>query len=117
MNASSHRRRALDHLPWSKSSGVETAPVFKPRTVEFYRGGKDNFTAFPYDKVIWVNFWKSRGVIVHFASHTIHIAGSDIVAVYEGLRDQTLKSVGPAEDPVGPRTTTTSGSVPMWGEL
>lgn len=90
------RRRALDHLPWGSHSKQSARPT--PRAIEFYRGGKDDYTAFPYTQLVWVNYFKSYGIVVHFGSHTVHILGQKLEAVYEGIRDQTLDSVGPEEE-------------------
>jgi len=98
MNAGSKtgRRRALDHLPWGSQAKRPAGP--SPRAIEFYRGGKDDYTSFPYTQLIWVNYFKSYGIVVHFGSHTVHILGQALEAVYQGIRDQTLDSVGPEEE-------------------
>ena len=95
-NTKSGRRRALDHLPWGKPT--EPPPGTGPRSLEFQRGEKNDTTAFPYQQLIWVNYLKKYGIIVHFGSHTVHVLGSNLENVYEGIRDQTLAIVKP-EDP------------------
>lgn len=102
MSTKQPRKRALDHISLSKPT--PTTPTFTPRVIEFYRGKKDNYVAFPFDKLVWVNFYKSKGIILHFASHTVHVVGSNIEDVYHGVRDQTLRSIGPALDAIGPKT-------------
>jgi|GEM_PF-7106160 len=95
VNTKPGRRRALDHLPWGKPA--EAAPGSGPRAIEFQRGGKNDITAFPYQQLIWVNYFKKYGIIVHFGSHTVHVLGSNLESVYEGIRDQTLTIVKPEE--------------------
>lgn len=96
------RRRALDSLPVRVASAV--APRFPERSVEIYRGGRDDWTVFPYDKLVWMNYQPGKGIQLHFASHLVFIVGHNLTALYQHLRDQDAKSVGPEEGPQGPCT-------------
>lgn len=95
------RRRALDHLPVQTTSPKAGPPVWI-RAVEIYRGGRDDFTVFPYDKLVWLNYQPGKGIQLHFSSHTVFIAGHKLTELYQGLRDQVVKSLGPEEGPGGP---------------
>lgn len=53
----------------------------------------------PYSQLVWLNFYASYGIILHFGSHTVFVLGGKLTDVYERLRDRTLVSVG-AEDAV-----------------
>lgn len=62
--------------------------------VEFRRlGKKDDYVAFPYSQLIWVNYYASYGIIMHFASHTVHVLGRNLTALYSSLRDQVQRQV------------------------
>lgn len=72
---------------------VPENPVLRP-VVEFRRlGKKDDYVAFPYSQLVWVNYYASYGIIVHFGSHTVHVLGRNMTALYASLRDQTLRQV------------------------
>lgn len=97
------RRRALDHLP-ARPAAAAAAPRFSERAVEIYRGGRDDWTVFPYDKLIWMNYQPGKGIQIHFASHLVFIAGHKLTSLYEQIRDQYAKSIGPEDGPQGPCT-------------
>ncbi|MFN0133126.1 MAG: hypothetical protein ACKVW3_11465 [Phycisphaerales bacterium] len=98
MSLNSERRRALDPFP-AKAPAAVGVSLSRP-TVEFRRTGKkDDRVVFPFSQLIWVNFNASYGIIVHFASHTVHIQGTNLDTVYEGLRDQTLRQVQMEDSP------------------
>lgn len=72
---------------------VPDDPVLRP-VVEFRRlGKKDDYVAFPYSQLIWVNYYASYGIIVHFGSHTVHVLGRRLMRLYTSLRDQTQRQV------------------------
>lgn len=62
--------------------------------VEFRRlGKKDDYVVFPYSQLVWLNYYASYGIIMHFASHTVHVLGSNLAGLYASLRDQTQRQV------------------------
>lgn len=101
MSVEGERRRALDHLP-RRTGAAGSKPVLSARAIEIYRGTRDDYTVFPFDKLVWANYFPSKGIQLHFASHTVWIAGHDLSALHEGLRDQTVRSVGPEDAGSGP---------------
>jgi hypothetical protein len=103
MNADTARRRALDNLP-RRVLAPAGADKSSPPSFDIYSEARHSYTAFPYTKVVWMNYQPSRGIQVHFASHTVFIVGHDLGKVYEGIRDWKLRSIGPEEAAAGPRT-------------
>lgn len=103
MTADTVRRRALDNLP---RRVLPTAGADKsvPPSLDIYSEARQSYTAFPYSKLVWTNYQPSRGIQVHFASHTVFIVGYDLGKVYEGIRDGKLRSLGPEDGAAGPRT-------------
>lgn len=108
MDGRADRRRALDNLPRRVSTPTD-AGRFAPPSLDIYSEARQSFTAFPYTKVVWTNFQPSRGIQVHFASHTVFIVGHDLGKVYESIRDWKLRSIGPEEAAAGPRTPGVEG--------
>lgn len=103
MTGDTARRRALDHLPRRVLTPTDAGKFANP-SLDIYTAARHWYTAFPYTKLVWTNHQPSRGIQVHFASHTVFIVGHDLGKVYEGIRDWKLRSIGPEEAAAGPRT-------------
>lgn len=93
MTASAGRRRSvLEAFP--VRDAAPTPPVFERAVVEFRRlKAKDDYVAFPYSQLVWLNYYPSYGIIAHMSSHTVHVIGVRLEKIYQGLRDQTLRQV------------------------
>lgn len=42
-------------------------------------------TTFVYAHLIWMNFYPSKGIILHFASHTVWVVGRNLTGLYDEL--------------------------------
>lgn len=67
-------------------------------TIQFEDGA---CTTFLYGQLIWMNFYPSQGVILHFSSHTVWVVGRNLVKLYaelEGLRLRRMVVVSVEHD-------------------
>lgn len=103
MSVDKVRRRALDNLPrrplTPAGGGRSEVPC-----LDIYSHNRLSHTAFPYTRMVWVNYQPSRGIQVHFASHTVLVVGHDLGNTYKAIRERTLQQIGPGDAAAGPRT-------------
>lgn len=48
---------------------------------------------FVYGQLIWMNFFPSKGIILHFSSHTVWLVGRNLAALYAELSDLRRREV------------------------
>lgn len=50
-------------------------------------------TTFVYAHLIWLNFYPSKGIILHFASHTVWVVGRNLTGLYDELSDLRRREI------------------------
>lgn len=84
-----------------------------PFSINFVRA-KDAY-AIPYGHLVWMNYDRSSRIQLHFSSHSVSIIGSNLDAVYQGIRSQELSEV--AVTPGRPEMRPAKPSGPVVDEI
>jgi hypothetical protein len=87
MVMSNERASSVDHY-FEKEEPAETlnldAPISAPPMLNLrFHTGEEK--AFPYSDLIWLDYNASKGILIHFASHTVAIWGKNLRPVYVRL--------------------------------
>src|SRR5215210_6518460 len=84
----------VDHYFTAPANGKpsEPEPVVRSPTLNLrFASGEEK--AFPYSDLIWSDFNASKGILMHFASHTVMVRGRSLEPLYRQIIQFALTEI------------------------
>src|SRR4051812_36682474 len=91
---SSGRTSGVDHYfkPQADGKPAEPEAVMRSPTLNLrFASGEEK--AFPYSDLIWSDFNPSKGILLHFASHTVMVRGRNLEPLYRRVIQFSLAEI------------------------